>query len=433
MKMTRRWTTDGPTRRNVAAVLALLLAAIAVNTGRAESPLPVATGFTPEGLARVGDYVRNEITTGKIPGAVLLIQQHGRPVLFESFGVRDVGSQRPMTAETIFRLYSMSKAITSVAAMMLVDDGMLSLDDSLSKYIPAFAEVKVAVEKRDENGRPALVTERASRPIRIEDLLRHTSGLTYGFYGDSPIRKLYANSGLFDGDFDNALFAERIAKLPLAEQPGTLWDYGHSTDVLGRVIEIVSGQSLFQFEKERLLDRLGMTETAFYLADDAKRPLVAEPLPADRFTGPIAGIKDPIVPRRWESGGAGMVGTIGDYARFAQMLLNGGTLDGRRYLKPATVALMTSDHIGPETKIARDHYYFPGETSGFGLGFAVRTSVPANTSWPTGEYRWDGVAGTFFFIDPKDDMFVICMMQSPSQRERIQTELKTLIYQALRK
>ncbi|MGO8911457.1 MAG: serine hydrolase domain-containing protein, partial [Bradyrhizobium sp.] len=155
--MTRRWTTDGPTRRNVAAVLALLLAAIAVNTGRAESPLPVATGFTPEGLARVGDYVRNEITTGKIPGAVLLIQQHGRPVLFESFGVRDVGSQRPMTAETIFRLYSMSKAITSVAAMMLVDDGMLSLDDSLSKYIPAFAEVKVAVEKRDENGRPALV------------------------------------------------------------------------------------------------------------------------------------------------------------------------------------------------------------------------------------------------------------------------------------
>ena len=167
--------------------------------------------------------------------------------------------------------------------------------------------------------------------------------------------------------------------MPLAEQPGTLWDYGHSTDILGRVIEVVSGQSLFQFEKERLLDPLGMTETAFYVADDAKRPRVAEPLPADRFTGPIAGIKDPILPRRWESGGAGMVGTIGDYARFAQMLLNGGTLDGRRYLKPETVALMTSDHIGPETKIARDHYYFPGETSGFGLGFAVRTAVPANT------------------------------------------------------
>jgi CubicO group peptidase (beta-lactamase class C family) len=347
--------------------------------------------------------------------------------------VRDVENKHPMTADTIFRLYSMSKAITSVAAMMLVDDGKLSLDDPLSKYIPAFADVKVALESRDNDGRPTLVSEPADRPIRIEDLLRHTSGLTYGFYGDSPVRKLYANSGLFDGDFDNAEFAERIAKLPLAEQPGTLWDYGHSTDVLGRVIEVVSGQSLFQFEKERLLGPLGMRETSFYLDDEAKRARIAEPLPADRFTGPIAGIKDPTLPRRWESGGAGMIGTIGDYARFAQMLLNGGTLDGRRYLKPGTVAMMTSDHIGPEAKIARDYFYFPGETSGFGLGFAVRTQEPANTSWPLGEYRWDGVAGTFFFIDPKDDMFAICMMQSPSQRERIQNELKTLIYQALKK
>jgi CubicO group peptidase (beta-lactamase class C family) len=162
-----------------------------------------------------------------------------------------------------------------------------------------------------------------------------------------------------------------------------------------------------------------MTDTAFFVAGETNRPRVAEPLPADRFTGPIAGIKDPVLPRAWESGGAGMVGTTGDYARFAQMLLNGGSLDGRRYLKPETVALMASDHIGPETKIARDYHYFPGATSGFGLGFAVRTEVPANTSWPTGEYRLDGVGGTFFFIDPKDDMLAICLMQSPSQRERI--------------
>jgi CubicO group peptidase (beta-lactamase class C family) len=217
----------------------------------------------------------------------------------------------------------------------------------------------------------------------------------------------------------------------LAEQPGTLWDYGHSTDVLGRVIEVASGQSLHQFEKTRLLDPLGMSDTAFTVAGEAKRPLIAEPMPNDRFITPLAGIRDPIATRRWESGGAGMVGTVGDYARFAQMLLNGGTLEGRRYLKPETVALMVSDHIGPETKIARDDFYFPGANSGFGLGFAVRTSVPANTSWPLGEYRWDGVAGTFFFIDPVDDMFAIMMMQSPSQRGRIQTELKTLIYQAM--
>ena len=337
-----------------------------------------------------------------------------------------------MTADTIFRLYSMSKAITSVATMMLVEDGRLSLDDPVSKYIPPFAGVQVAVERRDENGKPALASAPADRPVRIEDLLRHTSGLTYGFYGDSAVRKLYANSNLFDGDFDNALFAERLAKLPLAEQPGTLWDYGHSTDVLGRVIEVVSGQSLFQFEKQRLLDPLGMTETAFYLADNAKRPRVAEPLPADRFTGPIAGIKDPIVPRRWESGGAGMVGTIADYARFAQMLLNGGTLDGRRYLKPETIALMTSDRIGPETKIARDSYYFPGETSGFGLGFAVRTHSGRNAlPGSVGDYSWSGVTGTYFWIDPQQQLIAVLMMQAPIQRLHYRYLMRTRVYQAI--
>ena len=422
----------GVARFQATAALALILIAMALGIGRAEQPSRVTTGFSLEGLARISLYMQNEVDSGKIAGAVLLIQQHGRPALFESFGVRDIDSQRPMTADTIFRLYSMSKAITSVAAMVLVDDGKLSLDDPLSKYIPAFADVKVGVEKRDDNGNTVLEYEPLARPITIEDLLRHTSGVTYGFYGDSLVRKMYDTSGLFDGDFDNALFAERIAKLPLAEQPGTLWDYGHSTDILGRVVEVVSGQSLFQFEKERLLDPLGMNETAFYLADQTKRSRVAEPLPADRFKGPVAGLNDPILPRRWESGGAGMIGTIGDYARFSQMLLNGGTLDGRRYLKEKTVALMTSDRIGPETKIARDRFYFPGENSGFGLGFAVRTSVPAKTpSWPTGEYRWGGAGGAFFFIDPKDDVLAICMMQSPPQSDRIRIGLKTLVYGAL--
>jgi CubicO group peptidase (beta-lactamase class C family) len=245
------------------------------------------------------------------------------------------------------------------------------------------------------------------------------------------VRKLYAQADLFNGDVDNAEFVERIARLPLAEQPGTLWDYGHSTDVLGRVIEVVSGQSLYQFEKTRLLDPLGMTETAFNVADVTKRPRIAEPMPGDRSISEASRISDPMTPRRWESGGAGMVGTIGDYARFAQMLLNGGTFESRRYLKPETIALMASDHIGPETKIGRDHSYFPGATSGFGLGFAVRISTPPNMAWPLGEYRWDGVAGTFFFIDPADDMFAIFMVQTPSQRGRIQLALKTLIYQAM--
>ena len=428
----KRWRTDGFARRGLfAAALAIYAIAGWPRDGRAESPAPVPAIFSRAGLERVGDYIKNEIATGKIPGAIMLIQQHGKPVYFENFGLRDVATRLPMTADTIFRLYSMSKPITSVAAMMLVEDGKLRLADPVAKYIPAFAEVKVGIEKTDPSGKPGLALEPVNRPITIEDLVRHTSGLTYGFYGDSMVRKLYARENLFDGDEDNAEFVERIAKLPLAEQPGTLWDYGHSTDVLGRVIEVISGKSLLQFEKERLLDPLGMTETAFHVADAANWPRIAEPMPEDRSLSPVAGIRDPRSPRRWESGGAGMVGTIGDYARFAQMLLNGGTLEGRRYLRPETIALMTSDHIGPETNIARDSFYFPGATSGYGLGFAVRTAVPPNTSWPLGEYRWDGVGGTFFFVDPKHDMFAICMMQSPSQRARIQLELKALIYEAL--
>ena len=416
-------------RRLVAAALAVF----AVIAWSDPAPAESAGSFSRAGLERVGDYIRNEIATGKIPGAILLIQQHGNPVYFENFGVRDVATRLPMSADTIFRLYSMSKPITSVAAMMLVEDGKLKLDDPVSNYIPAFAEAKVGVEKRDDDGRLTLVDEPLERPITIKDLLRHTSGLTYGWYGGDLLRARHADAALYSHDPTNAEFAERIAKLPLAEQPGMRWDYGHSTDVLGRVIEVASGKTLFQFEKERLLDPLGMTETVFRVIDAAKRPRIAEPMPQDRAISPVTNVRDPMAARKAESGGGGMMGTIGDYSRFAQMLLNGGTFEGRTYLKPETIALMTSDHIGAETKIARDFAYYPGETSGFGLGFAVRTSVPPNTSWPTGEYRWDGVAGTFFFVDPRDDMFAIFMVQTPSQRGRIQLALKTLIYQALGK
>jgi CubicO group peptidase (beta-lactamase class C family) len=426
--------TDGFSRRGFVTALGVLSSGLALGWQRAGSASQASpASFSRAGLDRIGDYIRNEIASGMIPGAILLIQQHGKPVYFETFGVRDVATRLPMTPDTIFRIYSMSKPITSVAAMMLVEEGDLSLDDPVSKYIPAFADVKVGVDLSDEAGKRPLKLDPLNRPITIEDLLRHTSGLTYGFYGEGEVRKLYENSGLYDGDFDNAEFVARLAKPPLAEQPGTRWDYGHSTDVLGRVIEVISGQTLYQFERQKLLGPLGMTETDFFVADEKQWPRIAEPMPDQRPSRPVAGIKHPTLPRRWESGGAGMVGTIGDYARFAEMLLNRGTLDGRRYLKSQTIALMASDHIGPETKIAHDPFYFPGDNSGFGLGFAVRTSVPPNTSWPLGEYRWDGAYGTFFFVDPQDDMFTICMLQAPSEGSRIQLELKTLIYQALGK
>ena len=425
------WRIDRRAARVFVTALAILLSAAKPDLACAQSAVSQTRSFSTEGLTRVAGYVANEIRSGKIPGAILLIQQHGKPVVFDNFGVRDVATELSMSADTIFRLYSMSKPITSVAAMMLVEDGKLRLEDPVSKFIPAFADMKVGVEKKDEDGKGTLALEPLRRPVTIEDLLRHTSGITYGFDSADPIRQLYAAEDLFNADLTNAELVARITKIPLLEQPGTVWDYGHSTDVLGRVIEVVSGKTLFQFEKERLLDPLGMTETTFFVADPAKRPRIAEPMPNDRSISPVTSIRDPMQPRTAESGGAGMVGTIDDYARFAQMLLNGGTLDGRRYLRPETIALMTSDHIGPETHIAHDSFYYPGETRGFGLGFAVRISVWPNTQWPLGEYGWDGVAGTFFFIDPVDDMFVIFMMQTPSERGRIQLELKKLIYAAM--
>src|SRR3981189_1551534 len=233
----KRWRTDSFTRRrSVAAALALLVVAIAVgwpNPGWAESPSPASASFSRAKLQRVGDYIRNEIATSNIPGAIILIQQHGQPVYFENFGVRDVAGKRPMTADTIFRLYSMSKPITSVAAMMLVEEGKLRLDDPVSKYIPAFADVKGGVEKPDADEKPSLVLDPVDRPITIEDLLRHTSGITYGFYGDSAVRKLYAQADLFNGDVHNAEFADRIVALGLAAPLGSAGDYGHPTDVLG--------------------------------------------------------------------------------------------------------------------------------------------------------------------------------------------------------
>ncbi|MDP1869786.1 MAG: serine hydrolase domain-containing protein [Bradyrhizobium sp.] len=428
----KRWRTDGFAQRClVAAALAVAPVTGGAHEVCAQSQAPPAPTFSRAALDRIADTIRDEVATGKIPGAILLIQQHGKPVYFESFGLRDPETRQPMTPDTIFQIYSMSKAVTSVAAMMLVDDGKLSLDDPVSKYIRSFADAKVGVDISDEAGKYPLKLEPLKRPITIRDLLRHTSGITYGFFGEAAVTKLYGNPQLYAGDFDNAEFADRIAILPLADQPATRWNYGHSTDVLGRVVEVVSGQTLFQFEKQRLFDPLGMTDTEYHVADEAKRPRIAGAFPVDRFR--VAGVRDPTLPRRWESGGAGLVSTAGDYARFLQMLLNGGRLDGKQYLKPETVALMTSDQIGPETGIIHDPFYFPGPSSGFGLGFAVRTSPPPNTTWPLGEYRWDGAGGSFYFVDPVDDMLVVFMVAAPTQGGRIQLTLKTMMYEALGK
>ncbi|WP_375414684.1 serine hydrolase domain-containing protein [uncultured Bradyrhizobium sp.] len=417
------------------ACAALLTGAAAIGPALAEGTFDIPAGahFNPQKLERVTEFFKNEVANGKIPGAIVLIQQHGQPVYFEKFGVRDVATMQPMTDDTIFTVFSMSKPVTSVAAMMLIDEGKLKLDDPVSKYIPSFADAKVGVEMKAENGEKKLELEPLKSPITILDLMRHTSGITYGFYGDSLVRKAYANALIYGGDFDNAEFAERIAKLPLAEQPGTLWDYGHSTDVLGRVVEVISGQSLLQFEKERLLEPLGMRDTDFYVSDPAKLTRLAEPLPTDNNFR-VGNDRNAKRRMKWESGGGGMVSTIVDFARFSQMLLNGGMLDGKPYLSPQAFDLMAADHVGPNSGVARDYFYFPGDGFGFGLGFGVRTD-PGNARPPPpgslGELKWDGASGCYFIVDRKLDMFFILMEQTPSERQRIQPALKKLIYEAM--
>ena len=412
-----------------------LFALAAVSSGRTDGTfdLPPGAHFDRAKLDRVGDYLRDQVANGKIPGAVLLIQQHGKPVYHEFFGVRDVATELPMTDDTIFRIFSMTKPITSVVAVMLIAEGKFKLDDPVSKYIPSFANVKVGVEKLAEDGKKTLELVPPDRPPTILDLMRQTSGITYAFYGDSLVRKAYRAANIYAGDFDNAEFAERIAKLPLQNQPGALWQYGHSTDVLGRIMEIVTGKSLLDIEREKLLDPLGMNETRFYVADPGKKHLIARPMPNDSNYR-VGFESTPEIPMKWESGGGGMVSTMSDLARFSQMILNGGKFDGRQYLSPKSFELMTTDHVGPDSGVGRDLLYFPGDGFGFGLGFAVRTD-PGNAKPPPagslGELKWDGASGCYFVIDRKQDMFFVLLEQTPSERQRIQPAVKRLIYEAM--
>jgi CubicO group peptidase (beta-lactamase class C family) len=410
-----------------------MLAAFApASTALAETapfrPPPGAT-IAVHKLAPIEAFLNGEITAGRIPGAIVLVQQHGKLVYLKCFGKRDPDKGIAMTEDAIFPIHSVTKTITSFAAMMLVDRGKIALDDPVSKYIPSFAGQKVGVERKDESGKTVLDLVPLDRPITVEDLLLHTSGITYGFYGQGLVKSAYG--GIYLGDFDNAGFAERISKVPLAEQPRKLWDYGHSIDVLGRVIEVASGQPLYQFEKQNLLDPLGMTATKFFLTDPAERERYAKPLPKDRHVE-----RNSLDITRWESGGGGLVSSIADFARYGQMLLNGGTLDGKTYLSLATFKAMITDHIGPGAGVARDYFYYPGDGFGFGYGFGVRVdpgfAVPSPPG-SLGEFKWDGATGVYLVVDRTEDMFFVVMQDSPSGRQPVNRMIKQIIYDALEK
>jgi CubicO group peptidase (beta-lactamase class C family) len=413
------------------AALALPLLAIGGELPRAT---PEQVDLSSQRLGMITDMLKADVASKRIPGAVLLVARRGKVAYFESVGKLDAAADAPMGKDGIFRIYSMSKPITTVAAMMLVEDGKLKLDDPIAMYLPEYAKMTVGVEKPDANGKPALEISPARRPITVQDLMRHTSGLTYGFFGPGLVKKAYNDANLNAGDPDNAEFSRRVAQLPLAYQPGSTWDYSYSTDILGRVVEAVSGKSLYAFEKERLLDPLGMSDTSFYVTDPLKQKRIAEPLSNDRNFGVGADINDPRIARKLESGGGGMVSTAADYAQFLQMLLNGGSLDGKRYLGPSTLRLMTADHANAGAGVTPGPLYLPGAGYGFGLGFAVRRAT-GEAPYPSeaGEYYWGGAGGTYMWVDPKSEMFVIFMVQSPKQRLHYRSLLRNMIYASVLK
>lgn len=389
----------------------------------ADEPLPYAAnlqaeGFSSERLARLTSITQAHVESGILPGAVMLVARNGKIVYLESVGFRDRAANAPMTEDAIFRLYSMTKPVTSVAVMMLHEDGRLQITDPVSRYLPEFAAMQVGTENADGSAG----TEAAIRQITIQDLLRHTSGLTYGNRGQTAVHRLYQQAGIGNRDRSNAEFVSPLAKLPLRFQPGTRWEYSVSTDVLGRLVEVISGMTLGEFFEEHIFQPLGMRDTSFFLAAD-KLDRAAQPWAKPGVT--MTPRFDVAVDAAFQAGGGGLMGTAADYLRFAQMLLNGGEFNGVRLLSPRTVTYMTADHLGG----------MPGQQPGmgFGLGFQVRKEV-GMAGWPgsVGEYGWAGNAGTIFWVDPQQQLIGIYMVQvNEGDRVYLRNQFRTLVSQAM--
>ncbi len=390
-------------------------------------PLPHAKpeqlGLSSSRLQRMSDAFKREVDKGTAPGVTVMVARRGQIGWFDAIGRQNPAASAPMAKDSIFRIFSMTKPIVSVGIMMLVEDGHFLLSDPVAKFIPEFSEQKVGVEN---NGKLELVP--VQRPITVQDLLRHTSGITYDHTGNSLVQQLYQQSRLRSRKISNAEHAALVASLPLICQPGAEWNYSRSTDILGRIIEVASGKTLSAFLTERILAPLQMAETAFHTSDENAGRL-AEPFPTDPWNGEKVQLFNMLEKPVMESGGGGLVSTTMDYARFCQMLLSGGTLDGVRIIGRKTLQLMASDHLGPTVKV--NSPLMPAG-HGFGLGFAVRTHQGmAPFAGSLGEFFWSGMAGTYFWIDPKEDLFAVFMMQGPGQRQHFRYLLRSLVYAAI--
>jgi CubicO group peptidase (beta-lactamase class C family) len=384
---------------------------------------PAEAGFASDRLARLTQFFQSEVDKAAIPGAVLLVARNGKIVYRQAVGYQDRDKKTPMKVDAMFRIFSMTKPVASVAAMLLAEEGKIDVMAPVSEYLPEFKDVKVGVEKIDPaGGKPYLAFEPPTRPMTVQDLLRHTSGLVYGPFGNTLVHQAYNQANLFDGGQTLAEFVSKISKLPLAHQPGTTWEYGMSVDVLGRIVEVVSGMPFDRFLEERITKPLKMPDTAFYI-NAAQAARMAEPQ-VDPATGKrpmfgeVAGLTKEKM--KWFSGGGGLLSDVSDYSRFCQMLVNGGELEGVRLLSPKTLAVMTSDQLPPNAsrvamlEAAQELSPIPELGQSFGLGFAVRTDLGHSAvSGSVGDYFWAGAAGTYFWVDPQEKMYAILMMQMP--------------------
>ena len=394
--------------------------------GLPKADRPKEVGLSAKRLARLSAAFQQDVDRNMIPGAVMMIARCGQIAYAEAFGWRDREAKAPMELDAIFRVASMTKPLTSVAAMILAEEGKLQIAAPVAEYLPEFANRTVGPDRVP-----------AKRVMTVQDLLRHTSGLTYAAFGDSPVQMIWRDVQPMAEDQTSAEMVAKLASLPLMFEPGTTWEYSMSTDVLGGVVEVVSGQDLADFIDARICRPLGLRDTGF-AATGERAARVAE-AQIDPATGARPQMRDVSRPARWMSGGGGAVSTAAEYVRFCQMLLNGGELDGTRILAPKTVALMASDHLPPGCQYgetARPRFGalapVPEMGYGFGLGFAVRTDAgrcPLPRS--VGEYFWGGVLGTSFWIDPVEQLVVVAMMMAPERRLYYRHLLRPLVYGAV--
>ena len=403
--------------------------------------LPATVGFDAMRLERIADVIEADVATGTLAGAVVLVARHGQVAWHRAFGLEDPSdpARSPMRKASVFRIGAMTRAIVAVATLVLVERGQLALADRLDRFLPEFEKVRVGVEIPDSGlGQGRLTLESPRRPITILDLLRHTSGLTYGIFGDSLVQRMYREARVLDPMLTNAEMVRRLAELPLQNHPGGTFEYGMSTDVLGRVLEVVCGCELAQVVERLVTEPLKMADTGFHLKSRAGAGL-ARPLAKSGSPGVLFDY-DPSHPPSLQLGGAGLLSTAADYARFCQMLLERGTLDGARLLSRKSVDLMLADQLPPGIAFGTStaglgiNAPTPDFGQGHGLGVGVRRAAGlAPVPGSVGDFFWGGVLGTYFWADPVEQIVAVLMLQEndAAVRTRHRVLLRNLVYGAL--